>query len=166
MSDLSRATLARKLKSAGLHQARNRTYADGFTLVEFVDYWGVTPSVPGAGADDQMVKQALAHLKLHWKMGNMILVFKDQDQPDRLGNRIAQEGCDRCWCGCKYWENDRCIDCGTHVRDIPCGAELTMGPTEGVLVCAREKGHNLKHETADGIPFSGDDSIVQKYLDT
>jgi hypothetical protein len=32
---------------------------------------------------------------------------------DRLGNRVRQEGCDRCLdCGCKYWENDRCIDCG------------------------------------------------------
>jgi hypothetical protein len=34
---------------------------------------------------------------------------------DRLGNRVAREGCDRCWCGCKYWENDRCIDCGSEV---------------------------------------------------
>jgi hypothetical protein len=36
-------------------------------------------------------------------------------RPDRLGNTIAQEGCDRCGCGCKYWENDRCVDCNTHV---------------------------------------------------
>jgi hypothetical protein len=41
-------------------------------------------------------------------------------QRDRhLGNKIAREGCDRCSCGCKYWENDRCIDCGTHVSQIP-----------------------------------------------
>lgn len=32
---------------------------------------------------------------------------------DQHGNVIAQEGCDRCFCGCKYWENDKCIDCGT-----------------------------------------------------
>jgi hypothetical protein len=31
---------------------------------------------------------------------------------DSLGNRVRQEGVDRCFCGCKYWENDRCIDCG------------------------------------------------------
>lgn len=37
---------------------------------------------------------------------------------DRHGNAVAQEGCDRCACGCKYWENDRCIDCGTHVAEI------------------------------------------------
>ena len=30
----------------------------------------------------------------------------------RLGNLKADEGCDRCACGCKYWEFDRCIDCG------------------------------------------------------
>lgn len=31
---------------------------------------------------------------------------------DAHGNAVRQEGRDRCWCGCKYWENDRCIDCG------------------------------------------------------
>lgn len=30
-----------------------------------------------------------------------------------LGNVLAEEGCTRCACGCKYWENDTCIDCGT-----------------------------------------------------
>lgn len=34
------------------------------------------------------------------------------ERPDRHGNRVRAEGADRCWCGCKYWENDRCIDCG------------------------------------------------------
>lgn len=38
---------------------------------------------------------------------------------DRLGNVLAREGCDRCVCGCKYWEKDRCVDCGTHVIDSP-----------------------------------------------
>lgn len=28
------------------------------------------------------------------------------------GNVLRVEGVDRCYCGCKYWENDRCIDCG------------------------------------------------------
>ena len=30
-----------------------------------------------------------------------------------LGNKTAESGCDRCDCGCKYWENDKCVDCGT-----------------------------------------------------
>ena len=30
----------------------------------------------------------------------------------RLGNVVRDSGCDRCPCGCKYWENDRCVDCG------------------------------------------------------
>lgn len=34
--------------------------------------------------------------------------------PD-LGNTIAREGYDRCLCGCKYWENDTCVDCGAVV---------------------------------------------------
>lgn len=36
---------------------------------------------------------------------------------DRLGNKVAQEGCDLCHCGCKYWENDRCVDCGAPVSE-------------------------------------------------
>ena len=39
-------------------------------------------------------------------------------KPDKHGNVIAQEGVDRCWCGSKYWENDRCIDCKTHVSTV------------------------------------------------
>lgn len=31
---------------------------------------------------------------------------------DALGNVNAQEGLDVCACGCKYWENDQCFDCG------------------------------------------------------
>jgi len=31
-------------------------------------------------------------------------------------NRLAKDGYDRCECGCKYWEHDRCIDCGTYIR--------------------------------------------------
>jgi len=31
--------------------------------------------------------------------------------PKNLNNTLASEGCTRCWCGCKYWENDKCIDC-------------------------------------------------------
>jgi hypothetical protein len=33
-------------------------------------------------------------------------------QADTDGNIARQNHVDRCWCGCKYWENDRCIDCG------------------------------------------------------
>lgn len=31
---------------------------------------------------------------------------------DALGNVNAREGLDVCGCGCKYWENDQCFDCG------------------------------------------------------
>lgn len=30
-----------------------------------------------------------------------------------LNNQKAVDGCDVCDCGCKYWKNDRCTDCGT-----------------------------------------------------
>ena len=31
---------------------------------------------------------------------------------DQHGNVVAEEGLTLCTCGCKYWENDKCIDCG------------------------------------------------------
>lgn len=36
---------------------------------------------------------------------------------DAHGNRLAVEGVTRCHCGCKYWEHDRCTDCGTQADD-------------------------------------------------
>lgn len=35
---------------------------------------------------------------------------------DKHNNLIAREGVDRCFCGCKYWENDHCIDCGESIE--------------------------------------------------
>jgi hypothetical protein len=33
-------------------------------------------------------------------------------------NTVRVDGVDRCACGCKYWVDDRCIDCGdTEVVD-------------------------------------------------
>lgn len=43
-----------------------------------------------------------------------------EDQCDRHGNYIAREGIDLCHCGSKYWEHDKCVDCGMwimHLRD-------------------------------------------------
>jgi len=31
---------------------------------------------------------------------------------DHNGNVARSDGLDRCACGCKYWRNDRCVDCG------------------------------------------------------
>lgn len=35
-----------------------------------------------------------------------------------LNNKTAQSGMDRCDCGCKYWENDRCTDCGAEHNPV------------------------------------------------
>lgn len=39
---------------------------------------------------------------------------------DQHGNFQAREGCDRCSCGCKYWEKDRCVSCGEPFRPTAC----------------------------------------------
>jgi hypothetical protein len=48
---------------------------------------------------------------------NLAQFFDEVDAADaakaaKFGNKVRQHGVDRCWCGSKYWENDRCIDCG------------------------------------------------------
>lgn len=42
-------------------------------------------------------------------------MITDLNSVDPHGNTIAREGVDRCWCGSKYWLDDRCIDCDTAV---------------------------------------------------
>lgn len=44
--------------------------------------------------------------------------IKPRKTPDNLGNYLAREGLTRCFCGCKYWELDCCIDCGTKVEKV------------------------------------------------
>ena len=55
----------------------------------------------------------------------------DQEATQRLlGNTLAREGCDRCRCGCKYWESDRCIDCGTHIAQLLADPEWVIANRE------------------------------------
>ena len=77
---------------------------------------------------DVLVYDAFVHPPRHirYRQGHepVVEVFNGAhwiEEP--LANIIAQEGCDRCFCGCKYWEHDRCIDCSTHVRVIPVGPD-------------------------------------------
>lgn len=44
---------------------------------------------------------------------NGLSEFATIERNRKFSNKTAQEGCSRCECGCKYWENDRCIDCDT-----------------------------------------------------
>ena len=54
-------------------------------------------------------------LRLHDARETAEAELKAKFEAEGLGNTIAREGIDRCDCGCKYWEHDKCIDCGTHV---------------------------------------------------
>jgi len=37
---------------------------------------------------------------------------------DKYFNLTAREGVDRCFCGCKYWEYDYCVNCATHIETV------------------------------------------------
>ena len=59
-----------------------------------------------------------SHLCILLDIGNGQTVIRQWQETVVLaetdhGNQTATEGCSRCECGCKYWEGDRCIDCGT-----------------------------------------------------
>lgn len=71
-------------------------------------------------------------------------------QPDEHGNVERREGLDRCYCGCKYWEHDRCIDCG--------GSDVDEDPDGRV---ARE----VEAEIAEtiGAPKGGDTMSTSSY---
>lgn len=70
------------------------------------------------------IEAAVPFLENHSQMGAALrAALQDQvtireylrargSKPIDLGNKTAEEGCDRCDCGCKYWEKDICIDCG------------------------------------------------------
>jgi hypothetical protein len=62
--------------------------------------------------DWDMTPHADAHGNIGSLSWRISITAVRQEHPDRLGNFIRREGCDRCWCGCKYWENDTCVDCG------------------------------------------------------
>ena len=75
---MSRTTLRRALKRAGCPPAPNKTCADGFSIVEFVDYWGLIPSIPGFGADVPDLEQALQEAGILYEKRNGIMVPKHQ----------------------------------------------------------------------------------------
>jgi len=62
-------------------------------------------------------------------------IQKITDDSFRLGNRVRQEGVDRCPCGCKYWENDRCVDCGERLPDEACPDHFVGAETLGCQEC-------------------------------
>jgi hypothetical protein len=64
---------------------------------------------------------------------------------DEHGNVYAREGVDRCHCGVKYWENDRCVDCGTEVEVYTCSfcdkrAAYVGNGQDGDFYCEGHKG--------------------------
>lgn len=57
--------------------------------------------------------------RAHWQTvsGASPLLDRRRREPATFGNTEAREGCDRCYCGCKYWKSDACIDCGTRIAE-------------------------------------------------
>ena len=62
------------------------------------------PTSSGKGGSHQGYKV----VRIEWRHNKI-------QQADEHGNVIAREGIDRCECGSKYWENDKCHSCGADI---------------------------------------------------
>ena len=65
--------------------------------------------------------------------------YPEDDEPEYIPTPLdeANEGVTKCFCGCKYWENGACVDCGTEVTKIPgyfTASRKTAGYDDGVFV--------------------------------
>jgi hypothetical protein len=95
------------------------------------DYWRLRYAISVAGRhhekardkckgqNQKSIDTILQHEHLLRRLEDVDSKLKAAAEPDiaeparDLNNRVRLEGCDRCLnCGCKYWENDHCIDCG------------------------------------------------------
>jgi len=77
---------------------------------------------------------------------------------DQNGNINAVEGVDRCQCGCKYWENDKCVSCGTlieivKIRQIANESRFLLDMNMNVLVTTTVYYNYGWH---DFVPLVGD----------
>jgi hypothetical protein len=61
-------------------------------------------------------------------------------KPANLANTVARSGYDRCVCGCKYFELDKCIDCRRHVTEIPVCAGAGCEERAGGKNCWEHEG--------------------------
>jgi len=76
----------------------------------------VQKAFPFASDIRALTPEFLAAVYEKWHQAEVVM-------PHEPGNTIAREGYDRCDCGCKYWEQDKCIDCGFHLLSVELRAE-------------------------------------------
>lgn len=68
--------------------------------------------------------------------GDMVIASHYDDLHDKIqaaldapaDNTRRVNGLDRCYCGCKYWEHDRCVDCGSATPVDDCAHCGEPGP--------------------------------------
>ena len=70
-------------------------------------YWSYRKEVPSE-VRNKMLNQ-LTKETIRVELVGQLQLFS---QDEILGNKLAKEGCTRCQCGSKYWENDICHSCG------------------------------------------------------
>jgi hypothetical protein len=61
---------------------------------------------------------------------------------DNHGNKRAEEGVDRCPCGAKYWEHDRCVSCGEPFR-LPTYDDLSETPIALAVARLQNAGRDI-----------------------
>ena len=72
-------------------------------------YWSYRKEIPSEVRNKQKMLKQLTKETVRVELEGQLQMFS---QDELLGNRFAKEGCTRCECGSKYWENDICHSCG------------------------------------------------------
>ena len=71
-------------------------------------YWSYRKEIPSEVRNKQKMLKQLTKETVRVELEGQLQMFS---QDELLGNRFAKEGCTRCECGSKYWENDICHSC-------------------------------------------------------
>lgn len=97
--------------TTGFYSAKGRR-KDGVAVTVQVwkssGWWQVATHKDGDAVLEVVHDDMTAPAARSWVEQNLLV-------SDIHGNHIAREGLDFCACGCKYWEFDKCIDCGDSI---------------------------------------------------
>lgn len=72
---MSRARLRKILTDAGVRLGR-KDEGDRATIVEYTDWWGIMPGVPGTGSDTPDILRALNSAGIGYEMRNFPMVAR------------------------------------------------------------------------------------------
>jgi hypothetical protein len=117
-------------EQALIEQGREEVRQAVLTLWNHLNGW-----IPGGAYSDLALTLDMnpaLFLEIRKKNREPSITPQDKElKADKHGNQQAREGCDRCPCGAKYWENDVCVSCGAPFKTELPATDMTITFTDG-----------------------------------